>query len=103
MFYQHGDVLIKNAIIPQGAKKEKVLNKVILAEGEITGHTHVIEDCKEKVETYKHGNIIYMLVKQPVKVKHEEHKSFTIMPGSYEIDRVKEFDPWEEEIRRVQD
>ena len=44
-----------------------------------------------------------MLVKQPVKVKHEEHKSFTIMPGSYEIDRVKEFDPWEEEIRRVQD
>lgn len=103
MFYQHGDVLIKSSVIPQEAKREKIADKVILAEGEITGHAHVLTDVKDKVETFKHGNALYMRVKQPVIVKHEEHKSLTIQPGDYMIDRVKEFDPFEEEIRRVQD
>lgn len=104
-YYHHGDVLIKNADIPQEAKKQKKSNDVVLAEGEATGHKHVLAECAEKVEIYKHNNIIYLKINESVKLKHEEHKSFVIKNDGKTkyIDRVKEFDPWQEEIRKVQD
>jgi len=102
-YYQHGDVILKRIEnIPQGIKKESINNRIVLADGENTGHAHAISETK-KAELFKDGSIIYLKVDQPVKLKHEEHKTIIIEPGNYEIDRVKEYDPFEKEIRRVPD
>lgn len=87
--------------LPAGAKKI-MENKIILAEGEITGHAHVITDTKNACR-YTLNEKTYLLVENPVELYHEEHNTLTIQPGTYEIDTVKEYDPFEKEIRRVQD
>ena len=98
---QNGDVLLKQIDgIPNDAKKVNA-NKYILAHGE-SGHTHAILETK-KADLFKYDNVLYLKVDEPVNLVHEEHKILTIQPGNYEIDRVKEYDPFEEEIREVQD
>lgn len=97
--YQQGDVLIKKIKhIPQEANQRKDL---VLAHGE-SGHIHQILD-KNKASLLEYGGITYLKVTSPVELVHEEHKMLIIQPGSYEIDQVKEYDPFEEEIRRVDD
>ena len=102
MMYQQGDVLLKKvSSIPKDAKPvQRKERGWVLAEGESTGHAHVIEDDIELVE--KDG-ILYMTNKESVTIKHEEHKHQTIVPGTYQIGIVKEYDPFEKAIRNVQD
>lgn len=96
---EQGDVIIKKIDhIPNGAKKE---NNLILAHGE-NGHCHQILE-RQKAQLFKNDNFLYLKVDAPVGLIHEEHKTITLLPGNYEIDKVKEYDPFEEEIRRVQD
>ena len=100
---QHGDVILKRIEeIPQGTKKMIVRDSIILAEGETTGHAHRIKETN-KAELFENDGLFMLKVNEPVDLVHEEHKTITIQPGSYEIDRVKEYDPFEEEIRRVHD
>lgn len=100
---QHGDVVLKRIDnIPGKAKKAKTAGDIILAEGEVTGHAHRIKDI-DKAELFINNGLYMLQVNEPVDLVHEEHKTITIQPGNYEIDRVKEYDPFEEEIKRVQD
>lgn len=98
---QHGDVILKSVIIPNNLKSVET-KKIVLAEGEVTGHAHVITDIA-KVDLFKNAGKTFIKVKSPVELKHEEHKTIVIQPGSYEIDQVKEYDPWADEIRNVKD
>ena len=103
MMQQHGDVVIKKiACFPSGIKKP-IMRKArgwVLADGELSGHAHVIEEDIELVEI---NGVLYMRNSDTVTIKHEEHKPQTIEPGTYEIGIVKEYDPFEKEIRNVQD
>jgi hypothetical protein len=100
---QHGDVILKRIDkIPESMKKIAPKGNIILAEGEVTGHAHRIKEIN-KAELFENNGLFMLKVNDPVDLVHEEHKTITIQPGSYEIDRVKEYDPFEEEIRRVQD
>ena len=103
-YQQQGDVLIKRIDkIPAGAtsvERDK-RGRVVLAEGEVTGHTHAIADAGCCL--WEDGEKKYLGVDKPVTVVHEEHGPQVIEPGQYEIDIVKEYDHFAEEARSVRD
>lgn len=103
--YQQGDVLLKvRAGLPEGAKAVKPGPRgYVLAEGEHTGHAHVIEATPD-VEMYERDGVLYLNVKEAATpLVHEEHHAQTVAPGVYEVSRVVEVDPFADEIRAVAD
>ena len=100
---QQGDVLfnridqLPDGIVPVSKKSRGY----VLAEGESTGHAHVIEE--DTVEMYEKEGTIYLCVKDFSTVTHEEHLPVMLDPGIYEIGIVIEIDPFSEQIRKVVD
>lgn len=99
MYYQQGDVLLKKVSeVEKNIKSSKKVSEVVLAEGEVTGHSHILS-----------GTDLLVLeddmidVQSPSKIVHEEHSSFTIDPGLYKKQIVREYDHFEEEARQVRD
>ena len=103
MMIQQGDVLIKRvAGIPTDAKKvDRKPRGFVLAEGEVTGHAHTIEEEVELVE--KDGVLYLKVVDGPVTVKHEEHGHVKVPAGEYQIGIVQEYDHFAEEAKSVAD
>ena len=79
----------------------KKLSRPVLAEGEVTGHAHVI-DAEVEVFEKDDGTRIFEN-SQPVTVRHEEHGPVEVLPGKYISGKVVEFDHFEEDVRKVQD
>mgnify|MGYP000851224130 CR=1 FL=1 len=80
-------------------KKRKDTN---LAEGEVTGHAHrcsgddvSVFDCD--------GGLRLLNAPYGCEVTHEEHKTVHIEPGQYDIVIAQEYDPFEDEARKVAD
>ena len=100
--YQQGDVILKRSRIPKGATKQTPSPRgYVLAEGEATGHAHVLD--VEPCEMYEKDGTIWVRVLGSATLRHEEHHAQTIAPGTYRVERVTEVDPFTEETRRVQD
>jgi len=103
---QQGDVLVFSGVaIPENAKPMKIVNgSYVLAEGEVTGHSHTIEADPTKVEGFESDGAFYLKVKAAqVKVTHQEHKPITLKKDSYQVRIVKEIDPFSEEVHKVRD
>lgn len=109
--FRHGDVdglPIKD--IPKSAKP--VQNKTIMY-GERSGHHHtfsgqvlVYEPSEPdfiKVDGEQRQVLKYVEVKGNAQLTHQEHDTKTIPEGKYAILQEIEFDPLEQQIRRVQD
>lgn len=105
MLIQQGDVLIQSVDeIPADAKPiDRRAGKFVLAEGEVTGHAHVVTN--KAAMLFDSNNVMFMAVTgtKPVTVKHEEHHKVTVPPGKYRVSKVKEYDHFAEEARAVQD
>ena len=99
MLYRHGDVLIqKTTTVPPGAKELKGL---ILAEGEVTGHSHRIKEASNAT-LHRLKEIRYLTVNaSPATVIHEEHGPIELPPGVYKVWRQREYTP--ERIITVRD
>lgn len=99
-WYQHGDVIIRQAPIPPHAHH---VGTRILAQGESTGHAHRLTDDSD-VEVYEHEGTLFLRV-GPGKagLTHEEHGLGVVDTGEYRVDRVQEYDHFAEEARPVQD
>ncbi|MHA2038488.1 MAG: hypothetical protein ACW972_09115 [Promethearchaeota archaeon] len=99
MLFRHGDVLISNIReIPQKAKK---LNTSILVRGEITGHSHQIQD-PYTAQLYQHNSDLYLEVLAPIAIiVHEEHNSIELSKGNYRIWSQREYTP--KEVIQVRD
>jgi hypothetical protein len=101
MLLQQGDVLLKSIeSLPKGKKVSRKARGYVLADGEVTGHAHVIED--EIILIEKDGTL-FIGCKTDVTVKHEEHGQIKIPAGNYEVGIVQEYDHFAEEARKVQD
>lgn len=101
MMYQQGDVLLKSIEkMPNGKPVPRKARGYVLADGEVTGHAHVIESDVLLIE--KDG-VLYLGCEGDVIIKHEEHGHITIPAGNYEIGIVQEYDHFSEEARQVQD
>lgn len=97
MIYRHGDLLIKEVKkIPKLPK----LKTNILAFGEVTGHHHSLSG---KSQVFGEGQPQYLIVEQEAELVHQEHKPILIGKGAYQIIREREYNPFEKEIRQVQD
>lgn len=90
---QQGDVNLKEVeSIPKGAKlKTPDKGKWVLAYGEVSFHAHAIEQI-EDCDLYERNGTLYLSVRGPVQLTHEEHHTQTIEPGQYEIGIVREYD-----------
>lgn len=103
MLLRQGDVLIVPVKeIPSGVTEVARENdNVVLAHGEVTGHSHRIPSRAAKLFKTE-SDQRFMRVTAPVALLHEEHTKVTIPPGSYKIRIHKEYAPGEL-AREVQD
>lgn len=101
--YQQGDVLlVRTDRVPEGAVKVAPKARgVVVAEGEATGHAHVMDP--RTVTEFEIGGMRFLEVVEPDSLKHEEHDTQTIEPGVYEIRTVVEKDWLADAVRPVFD
>ncbi|MEH2440017.1 hypothetical protein [Nostoc sp.] len=91
ILYRHGDVLIGHiASLPVGAKKSV---GATLAHGEITGHSHRIQQS-DAVQLWVHGSELFLEVKEPsATLIHEEHRAIELPQGLYRVWKQREYRP----------
>ena len=97
--YRHGDVLVEQITeIPAEAVKRPHL---VLAEGEMTGHSHRIAE-PGSAELLQSGPHMYLRVTAATATLiHQEHGPVTLPKGEYRVWRQREYSP--KEIRIVRD
>jgi hypothetical protein len=97
--YRHGDVfLLKVKGIPAGAK-EIQRDRVVLAEGEVTGHAHRID--APTVVLWEVEGQRYVTVPEGASLTHEEHGVIPLEPGDYLARIQRVYAP--DEVRNVAD
>ena len=93
--FRQGDVLLL-AIDPDGLP-EKVRTvprqggRVVLAEGEATGHAHAIRSPGAAL--LQANDERYLRVTAPVTLDHEEHAALDFPPGTYRVVIQREYVP----------
>lgn len=102
MQFRQGDVmLVRVDSIPKTAQRAPAKNgRVILAEGEATGHSHSIDASKAALFIDKNEQM-FLLAQDGCTLVHQEHASINIDSGSYQVVRQREYEP--EGIRNVMD
>ena len=101
-YLQHGDVILRRAgEIPAGAQRT---TRSVVATGEVTGHAHrLLEDADVEVYEDAQGTLWLRVGPAGAGITHEEHGLGVIPPGVWRDDRVREYDHFLEESRRVRD
>ena len=98
---RHGDILLKPCDkIPSTAKN---LNTKTLALGEVTGHHHTMTGNAQVYQDQDENKTKYVRVNQKSQLTHQEHKTVPLEKGSYVLVNEQEFDPFQDQIRRVRD
>lgn len=102
--YRHGDIDFIPVTDPK-VKETIEHESFIVAEGEATGHHHRLTAALgAKVAVMKgFNNEMYIRISEPTPLSHEEHHTLTIQPGVYEIKNEREFDYFENAMRKVLD
>ena len=70
--------------------------RVVLAEGEATGHAHVVQGRARLVRStrhHQHPGETYLVVSGPATLVHEEHDRIELATGAYEVRRQREYVP----------
>lgn len=103
--YRQGDVFIErisdevfnqsHKMIPRDSQK-----RIVLAEGEATGHAHAIKTPGVMFYEMPDGER-YVHSEKQFKILHEEHGAILLDPGVYRIGRQREYHPTE--LRQVAD
>lgn len=92
MLYRQGDVLIEQvASIPKGARRVEVKGRIVLAEGEATGHAHTI--AEQYGELYEKDGTLYLrLSERDAPLTHQEHSTI-VLPArkAYRVVRQREW------------
>lgn len=105
MKFQQGDLIIKLTEVKQKDFGKK-LNHLILQQSDVSNHKHQLINGDAVLYDVKDGDIdqFYLIVKSDkIELVHEEHEPINIPKGKYYVYGVREFDPFEDEIRRVID
>lgn len=97
--WRQGDVfLIATSELPAAGRQER---RPVLAEGEVTGHAHRLEDPASGRVFSVGANLYLEVLADSATIVHEEHGPVTLPRGGYAIRIQREYSP--EEIRRVVD
>lgn len=99
--FRHGDIPVYEVSEVTG-EKVKHEGSFILAEGETTGHNHVISvpsvDDMEIFSTPEGG--YYMRLKTEASLVHPEHKELIIPAGTYYVGKEREVDHFAGSVTR---
>jgi hypothetical protein len=91
--------------------RDRVDGRVVLAEGEVTGHAHAILDEHARLEQQNFGEYrrtwvnsghwtgsrtVLIIEGSPATLVHEEHDPLTVPPGGYLVRRQREYVPGRE-------
>lgn len=94
--YRQGDVLLIPITITRDFNSHKE-ERLVLAEGEATGHVHVMEDVALVDGLFRETVIV---VEEPTPLKHTnaegtmaDHQELLVDPGTYLVRTQREFDP----------
>lgn len=105
---RQGDVLVVRIdAMPAGVReRRRAGGRVVLAEGEVTGHHHAIADTVEApaaaiYDDPQDASGFYLRVGSPTGLVHEEHARIELAPGDYRVVRQREYTPTA--IRNVAD
>lgn len=96
--FRQGDVLlVPCSEIPAIARKEAPAGeRVVLAEGERTGHAHTM--LADRVSYFREdgsgsGAYVHVAGPSPVDLTHEEHDTLAIPPGNYRVVQQRQYQP----------
>lgn len=97
--YRHGDVLVESVnAIPEDARR---LQHLVLAEGELTGHSHRVKE-RDSAVLYQTGRGRFLTVTDDTATLiHQEHGPIVLPRGFYRVWQQREYTP--REIRTVRD
>ena len=98
--WRHGDVFIAEVkTIPNDVKP---LPHCVLAEGELTGHSHRIRESGVAQMFEGPGGVRFLRIDaETATLIHQEHSAISLPRGCYRVWIQREYSP--EEIRRVVD
>ena len=102
--YRHGDVIIfKFADNPYKDSPTKAVEKVTLALGEVTGHSHQLKGDIELLETKLKEDEIAFHVQDKAVLTHEEHDTMVLDQGYYLKVNQVEYDPFKDLVVYIRD
>lgn len=97
--WRQGDVFL--TAVASLPAKDRVERRPVLAEGEITGHAHRLQDPASG-QVFSVGSDLYLeVIAEKATIIHDEHGPVTLPRGGYAIRIQREYSP--KEIRRVVD
>jgi hypothetical protein len=80
----------------------KKAKKIVLGEGEIIGHKHILESSTE-MEYEQHSESITFMLKSLGILTHDEHDKMIFPKGNYRSYNQVEFNPFDNTVQRVFD
>jgi hypothetical protein len=102
--YRQGDVLLcaVDSIPPRAKRVPRKGDRVVVAEGELTGHAHAFASKGVRLFREKQGQRTFLAVAEDgAQLRHEEHAPILVPQGCYELRRQREYAP--AAPRRVRD
>jgi hypothetical protein len=91
MLFRQGDLFIESAeTVPDGTTERA---SGVLLEGELTGHSHRIEDAKSALVHERLGQMFIEVIGDRAAVVHQEHATILLPRGVYRAWRQREYDP----------
>lgn len=88
---RHGDVILVPVRKIEG-KEQEVKGDVVLAEGEVTGHSHRFPAGHAALFRYDDKTYVRVLGEVGC-LRHEEHKEIKVPQGEYEVIIQKDYEP----------
>jgi|10_taG_2_1085330.scaffolds.fasta_scaffold28895_5 hypothetical protein len=87
-----GDVMLRRVErIPPSATENRRVDRIIVAEGEVTGHMHTLEGTAPfDVLTTDEGQM-YIDMKGPGTLTHDEHLTRDVDAGTWKVIRQSEY------------
>jgi hypothetical protein len=79
---------------------KKKLDRPVLAEGEVTGHAHVLDGL---VDVFEVDGVREFYLRDETRLVHEEHRVIDIPAGEFQSGVAMEYDHFAEEAKRVVD
>lgn len=80
----------------------KKAKRIVLGEGEIVGHKHILESKTDIQYKQEQDSITFMLSGLGI-LTHDEHDRMVFGPGSYRSYNQVEFNPFDQTVNRVFD
>lgn len=82
--------------------KFKKAKRIVLGEGEIIGHKHILES-KEDIQYNEAQESITFMLRSAGILTHDEHAKMVFDAGSYKSYNQVEFNPFDQTVNRVFD